>query len=197
VLVTQITLSQIRNCLEARKPRRIDDPKAWEAAIAIILVEASAGSPELLLIRRAEKEGDPWSGQMGLPGGRREGADEGLLDTVTREVFEETRVALGAASLLGQLDDFQPQNPLLPRVIVRPFVFGLPARPEVLPNQEVALHMWASIDALLASSARTQVEVQGTKRYVDAYLLGPASEPHVVWGMTYRILTPFFELITT
>ncbi len=144
--------------------------------MAIILVESSTGSPELLLIRRAVKEGDPWSGQMGLPGGRRDTADAGTL--------------------MGELDDFQPRNPLLPKVIVRPFVFGLPTRPEVIPNQEVALHLWASIDTLAGSSERTEVEIHGSRRIVDAYLLGPAKTPHVVWGMTHRILTPFLTLIT-
>ncbi len=164
--------------------------------MAIILVESSTGSPELLLIRRAVKEGDPWSGQMGLPGGRRDTADGDLLDTVTREVLEETRIDLGAGTLMGELDDFQPRNPLLPKVIVRPFVFGLPTRPEVIPNQEVALHLWASIDTLAGSSERTEVEIHGNRRIVDAYLLGPAKTPHVVWGMTHRILTPFLTLIT-
>jgi 8-oxo-dGTP pyrophosphatase MutT (NUDIX family) len=194
--VTQITFSEIQARLAAREPRRIEDPEAWNAAVAIILGAAPA-SPDILLIKRAEKQGDPWSGQMALPGGRMDPTDGGLLDTVMREVLEETGIDLGTATVLGELDDFHPRNPILPRVIVRPFVFGLSARPEVVPNHEVALHMWASVDALLASSGQAEIEIRGSRLTRDAYLLGSPDAPHVVWGMTHRILTPFLRLITS
>jgi 8-oxo-dGTP pyrophosphatase MutT (NUDIX family) len=194
--VTQITFSEIQARLAARETRRIEAPEAWNAAVAIVLAAAPA-SPDILLIKRAEKPGGPWSGQMALPGGRMDPTDGGLLDTVTREVLEETGTDLGADTLLGELDDFQPRNPNLPKVVVRPFVFGLAARPEVVPNHEVALHLWASVDAILASSGQTEIDIGGSHRTVDAYLLGSPDAPHVVWGMTHRILTPFLRLITS
>ena len=38
------------------------------AAVAIVLRQGDPGL-EFLLIKRAEREGDPWSGQVALPGG--------------------------------------------------------------------------------------------------------------------------------
>ena len=38
------------------------------AAVVIGLRDGSAG-PEILMIQRAVREGDPWSGHMGFPGG--------------------------------------------------------------------------------------------------------------------------------
>ena len=43
------------------------------AAVAITL-RVHHDRPELLLMRRAESEGDPWSGQVSLPGGHAEEA---------------------------------------------------------------------------------------------------------------------------
>ena len=40
------------------------------AAVALVLRPGDAGELELLLIKRADYEGDPWSGHVALPGGR-------------------------------------------------------------------------------------------------------------------------------
>lgn len=39
-----------------------------EAAVALVLRPVAADAAEVLLIRRAERADDPWSGQIGLPG---------------------------------------------------------------------------------------------------------------------------------
>ena len=59
-----------------------------EAAVALVI---RAGTDlDVLLIKRAEHEHDPWSGHMALPGGRWEPGDLGLQHTATRETLEET-----------------------------------------------------------------------------------------------------------
>ena len=50
------------------------EPRAGRAAVAIMVREARAAT-EMLMIRRATREGDPWSGHMGFPGGRRDAGD--------------------------------------------------------------------------------------------------------------------------
>ena len=42
-----------------------------QAAVALILRQKSAQTLELLMIQRAIKEDDPWSGHMAFPGGKR------------------------------------------------------------------------------------------------------------------------------
>ncbi|MEP6687797.1 MAG: NUDIX domain-containing protein, partial [Gemmatimonadales bacterium] len=84
-------------------------------------------SPDaVLLIRRADRAGDPWSGHMALPGGRREETDPDLVATAVRETFEEVGLSLAPADLLGSLDDVVPRTPVLPPIAVRPYVFALP-----------------------------------------------------------------------
>ncbi len=190
--MSQDTFAALRTSLTGHSPRRATGPGLIEAAVAIVLASGEGGELDLLFIKRAEEEGDPWSGQMALPGGRRDDTDEDLLATAIRETHEETSIALSREALLGELDDLAPQNPVLPPVMVRPFVFGLEHRPEVRPSREVALHLWTSLNELPGTAGEATVSVRGFELDRPAYLIGP----HVVWGITHRILNGFFDLTT-
>src|SRR5204863_9089886 len=123
-----ITLAAVRRALVGHQPQPAQAPGARPAAVSLVLVEGAEGA-ELLLIKRAERAGDPWSGQIALPGGRQDPGDADLLATAVRETREETGVDLATAERLGILDDLAPRTASLPPVIVRPFVFALPRRP--------------------------------------------------------------------
>ena len=78
------------------------------AAVAALLAESPNGV-ELLLIRRAERASDPWSGHMALPGGHLDPSDADLRATAVRETREELGIDLERdAQFLGRLQDFQP-----------------------------------------------------------------------------------------
>ena len=163
-----------------------EDPSLLWAAVAIILTPQP---DSILLIRRADRSGDPWSGHMALPGGRREPADSELAATAIRETGEEVGVQLRLQDLLGSLPDVIPRTPVLPPIAVRPFVFLLPERPALRLNPEVAQASWVPLDYLLRPDTHhpVQLEVAGKSRQVQAYQL----ENAIVWGMTERILTRF------
>jgi len=190
--VSQDTFEVLRTSLTRHSPRRATGPGLIEAAVTLVLAPDENGELELLFIKRAEEEGDPWSGQMALPGGRREDGDDDLLATAIRETHEETSIALPREAVLGELDDLAPVTRVLPPIVVRPFVFGLERRPEVRPSREVALHLWTSLNGLPSTAGDAAVSVRGVEGDVPAYLIGP----HVVWGMTHRILSGFFDLAT-
>lgn len=156
----------------------------------VLATEAGSGELELLLIKRAEHPGDPWSGQMALPGGRREAGDRELFQTALRETEEEVGLKLEPSWLLGELDELEPRTRTLPQLIVRPFVFGLPQKPRLTPSREVALYFWVPLSVLLAEGARGEVESDQLQRSFPAYLVGG----HAVWGMTERILSRFLDL---
>jgi 8-oxo-dGTP pyrophosphatase MutT (NUDIX family) len=145
----------------------------------------------MLLIRRADRAGDPWAGHMALPGGRHQPEDINLLTTAIRETREEVGIALTAGDLAGTIDDVVPRNQLLPPIAVRPFVFLLPVRPSLTINDEVADASWVTLDHLLNPGTHHQVnlDVGGQHRTVPAYQLQNA----IVWGMTERILTNLLE----
>jgi 8-oxo-dGTP pyrophosphatase MutT (NUDIX family) len=163
-----------------------EDPTLVWAAVAIILTPQP---DSILLIRRADRSGDPWSGHMALPGGRREPGDLDLAGTAMRETAEEVGIELRREDLAGSLADVIPRTPVLPPVAVRPFVFLLPERPAMRLNAEVAQASWVPVDYLLRPDTHhpVQLEVAGQSRQVQAYQL----ENAIIWGMTERILTSF------
>jgi 8-oxo-dGTP pyrophosphatase MutT (NUDIX family) len=178
-------LTSLRGRLAARRPLTDEgsDPRIW-AAVAVIL------TPEpdsVLLIRRAERAGDPWSGHMALPGGRQDPADPDLVTTAVRETLEEVGLALQPDQLAGSLDDVVPRTPVLPPIAVRPYVFVLDRRPELALNPEVAAADWVPLDLLLHPETyhTARFEIRGESREFPAYRVREA----VVWGMTERILS--------
>ncbi len=190
--MSKVAFANLRARFTEREPRRGVLRGRIEAAVAIVLVPNDEDELELLFIRRAEQAGDPWSGQMALPGGRRDPGDRDLLTTVTRETLEETGIELPRDALLGELDDLAPTTAALPPVLVRPFVFGLQDRPAVTLSREVDLHLWTSLAGLPSTAREAVVNVRGVEMSVPSFLIGP----HIVWGMTHRILLRFLDLAT-
>lgn len=183
---------QIARHLASRRPATVEDPGLSRAAVALVV----APDPDaILLIRRAERPGDPWSGQMGLTGGRSGLTDVDLLQTAIRETREEVGVSLSAAELAGPLDDVAPQSPHLPPLMVRPFVFLLRTRPIVTPNHEVADHLWVEWQSLVHPDSYRPFSVRlgDALREFPAYHVSPVP----VWGMTERILAPLVAVLST
>src|SRR3989475_665994 len=123
-----ITLAAVRRALRGHWGTPAVAPDARPAAVALVVIEGADGA-EVLLIRRAVRAGDPWSGQVALPGGRREPTDRDLLATAIRETREDTGIVLLRGEPLAGLDVLATVTAVLPPVVVRPFVFALSRRP--------------------------------------------------------------------
>lgn len=163
------------------------------AAVALVLRE-TPDHLELLFIRRAEFQGDPWSGQVAFPGGRHEPGDESLVHTAVRETHEELALDLATdGRLIGALDDLHPRTPVLPPIVVRPFVFSVSADVTFALSAEVADAFWVPIPLLGApeTSAESTVEVRGMQIRVPSFRHGS----HVIWGMTERMLRQFLGFV--
>lgn len=173
-----------------------------EAAVSLVL-RSQAGAAELLVIKRAERERDHWSGHLALPGGRRDKRDADLYETALRETREEVGLDLAAGGeVLGRLATVRPMSPLAPQVAVTPYVAVAPpeyhagetgeAPMELEPNYEVALAFWVPVSVLRAGgrSEMYRMVVAGAEREWPAY-----PSPHgPIWGLTERILTDFLAL---
>lgn len=178
-----IDLARIQAALRQAPASELSRPR--RAAVALVLAEgARSGSLSVLLVRRSEREGDPWSGHMALPGGHAQPEDGDLLQTARRETLEEVGLDLGAAELLGLLDDVSPMKSS--QMVVRPFVFWLGQKRETRLSAEVTEVVWVALDELAMGALRStrDVQVRGTTLRVPAFVI----EDRVVWGMTFHLL---------
>jgi 8-oxo-dGTP pyrophosphatase MutT (NUDIX family) len=188
---------RLRAALAARPGVAInaDDGSRRLAAIALVLRPGAGADPELLMIKRAEAEGDPWSGHVACPGGRMEPGDHDLEQTAIRETWEETGVDLARdGQLLGALDDISPRTPTLPPIIVRPYVAVVKPELEIVQSSEVAEAFWVPLAALRERAAwgTAMVSVRGHgERQVAAFRHGA----YTVWGLTERVLRQFLEYL--
>jgi 8-oxo-dGTP pyrophosphatase MutT (NUDIX family) len=192
---------RLRAALGARPGVRIDNDDGTRRLAAIALVlrpgvgPATNADPELLMIKRAEAEGDPWSGHVACPGGRMEPGDHDLEQTAVRETWEETGVDLARdGQILGALDDISPRTPSLPPIIVRPFVAVVRPELEIVQSSEVAEAFWVPLAALRERAAwgTAMVPVRGQgDRQVTAFRHGD----YTVWGLTERVLRQFLQYL--
>ncbi len=167
---------------------RQDEPigrvESKTAAVAVIIRTALFGE-EVLLIRRAVREGDPWSGDAAFPGGRVEAPDGSFRDAAAREALEEVGVDLAAnARFLGYMHQFQARRG---NIWVVPSVFLLTGAVSIRANSEVSSHLWVPLVELLGRESRaTFTLVRGEERmtFPSFNLRG-----YVVWGLTERILS--------
>src|SRR5437870_10223771 len=110
-------------------PRSSTDERV-DAVVAILLYQDSADELSTLLIHRMESSNDPWSGQIGLPGGRVEKFDGSTQEALEREVREEVGLELSRGEQLGVLSVGQTGRRVEMRV--EPWVYGLQRRPGVM-----------------------------------------------------------------
>lgn len=175
---------------------QIEPERVPQAAVVLILRQAQE-TLEALIIKRAERAGDPWSGHLALPGGRAEIADADLLATAWRETYEEIGLDLlsgadGRSSFLGQLPLLAPRNPRLPRIEITPFVALAPPVLRLRLSREVDDLFWVSLDQLKREGHASEYRMQfgAVIKTWPAY----ASSGGPIWGITERILTSFLEL---
>ena len=188
----------VRRKLSAHTPARVDTPRHQQAAVAVVLREGDRGS-EVLLIERAIRDGDPWSGHMAFPGGRREPGDPSTEAAARRETLEEIGLPLDRAEHLGRLDDLQGNPRVSPKLVISAHAFHLPDSASrstfVLDPAEVQDAFWFPLAAL---HERSRWVTHGVSELPDVEFPGVlVGEPqrHVVWGLTYRFLDRLFHVL--
>lgn len=189
----QMIRRQLEDRLAAPRHISVEPERVPQAAVSLILREAR-GSAHALIIKRAERPGDHWSGHLALPGGRAQVEDKDLIATAAREAYEEVGInLLDGGEFIGQLETLAPTNPGLPRLEITPFVAIAPPELTLNLNGEVARAFWISITDLKLEgrSGFFSMPVDGMINKWPAY----PSEGGPIWGITERILTNFLTLL--
>jgi len=184
----------LARALYGKAPLRVggDTPRA---AVALAFRDGAEGGLELLFIRRAEHERDPWSGHMGFPGGRREPGDPDLEATAVRETLEETGLDLAAdGERLGALDEVKALARGRPvDLAIAPFVFRLRRRLDGAPSHEVVSLHWLPLERLLSPGTRSTLQYQYEETLLELPCL--RIDGLVIWGLTYRMFESLVSVL--
>jgi 8-oxo-dGTP pyrophosphatase MutT (NUDIX family) len=190
IISSTVEIGRLRLALQRQDQRRILGQN--RASVALIL-RPVLRDIELLVIRRATRDGDPWSGHMGLPGGRRDESDGEDYQTALRETREELGVDLvSSAEPIGTLDDIQAAaNGQAFDLVIACFVFLVGASPSLVLNDEVTEALWVSLQNLRdgVHSMSHEVSFQGQPRLLPAFCV----EGRVIWGITHRIVSNLLD----
>jgi 8-oxo-dGTP pyrophosphatase MutT (NUDIX family) len=194
-LLSQPSVVKIRSALASHRAVEAEEEEGVrKAAVALIFRVGKDGALELLFIKRAEYEADPWSGQIAFPGGRVEPGDASLAETAIRETREETGIDLTREGMMiGVLDDLRPRTVSLPPIMVRPYVALLDRREPLVLSPEVALSFWLPLAAVARMESWHDETVSARGVQINARVF--RHEQHVIWGMTERILAQLLELL--
>lgn len=159
------------------------------AAVAVVVSRGECGD-EILLLRRATVDGDPWSGHIALPGGRAEPTDTSLEATARRETLEETGIDLRGSTRTAELAPVAPQSPGAPAINIAPFVFRYNGPRTITMSDEIVEAWWIPASELARADAWTDAEVtlgNGSHMRVRGF----SYHGFVLWGLTARILEQF------
>ncbi|HEY7747042.1 MAG TPA: CoA pyrophosphatase [Desulfuromonadales bacterium] len=187
-----LSLTDIRRLLADRQPCQMTIGARRHAAVAMVLRDATRG-PEILFIERARHASDPWSGDLGFPGGKIEAGDEEPRRAAERETLEEIGFDLQQANYLGRLDDLAGAH--LP-VVISCFVYETGQTGAFTLSEEVAEVFWVPLHTLLDPGRHrlTTVFFKGEQFQRPAIdLRGP--DRTVLWGITYRLVCQFLQIL--
>ena len=168
--------SRVRMPLEAY----LEKNPGYKTSAVLMLLYPIDRVVHTMIIRRPSYEGIH-SGQLALPGGKKDEEDADVLATALRETKEEVGVVVQTNDVIGKLTPLYipPSN-----FLVHPFVAWLDARPRFTPDpREVDVILEVQLSAFIdpAIKARKRIYI-GTNTYIDApsYVLGENN----LWGAT-------------
>lgn len=175
--------AQARMTPRLRLPPAEAPRNARLASVLVLLFPGDGGALHFPLIRRNEYPG-VHSGQIALPGGRRE-AGETFEQTAQRETEEEIGVRPDQVRILGTLYPLYvpPSN-----FEIHPFVGYVAEHPVWRPDPyEVAELIEMPLASIIDDriKGRTTISRGGQSMEIGFYSIGP----HQVWGATAAILS--------
>lgn len=163
------------------------------ATVALVYQFDHLGEKELLFIQRAQRNGDPWSGDMAFPGGRMEARDANPGSAAEREALEETGMDL---AVHGRFERRLPdlvtrQHSRWRPMVVTPYVYQWCGPGDSALNHEVDNLVWIPVAELAAPENRSTLRWR--TRFGSIRLPCIRYRDYCIWGLSYSMLRAFMR----
>jgi 8-oxo-dGTP pyrophosphatase MutT (NUDIX family) len=182
-------LQRLKARMAAHHPRDLP-PNPHRRAAVLVPIFVSGGVPCMMLTKRTE-DVEHHKGQISFPGGQHEAQDPDLLATALRETREELGLPPERIEVWGRLDEVET---VVSGFAITPFVGFLPSPVEARPNPSEIEAIVAAPLGFFMDPTNLRVErVIRDGRELD--LLYYDYPPHVIWGVTARIIQGLVRLL--
>ncbi|HPG28286.1 MAG TPA: CoA pyrophosphatase [Myxococcota bacterium] len=187
------TIDEVEARLAATSPWLDTGEARMQAAVSLVLRERG-NDLEALFIRRAEFEGDPWSGHIAFPGGRIDPGDAHARAAAERETVEEVGLDLARARRIGRLSDVLGHAE---SIRVSAWVYAIDGDPPLQPNYEIREVFWSPLHHCTDPERQAMREfsyLEHSMPLPTIRLLEDTRAP-VLWGITYKFMDDFMARI--
>ena len=165
--------------------------QAKESAVMVLLYEEN-DECYITFTQRHDYDG-AHSGQISLPGGKRDQEDEDLISTAIRETWEEVGVLIPKSQILSPLTWLYvpPSN-----FIIYPFVSYLEQRPNFIKEEkEVKEILEIRVSDLLDKKHQKKYLYHNEKLQLSFESPSYQINGHTIWGATAMILSELLSII--
>lgn len=158
----------------------LDKHPDYKTSAVLMLLYPVNGAVHTMIIRRPSYEGIH-SGQLALPGGKKDDSDANAMHTAIRETKEEVGVDVPETDVIGELSPLYipPSN-----FLVHPFVAWMDERPHFIPDpREVDAILEVKLSTFVDPAVKSRQRIYiGANTFVDApcYVIGE----NYLWGAT-------------
>lgn len=164
------------------------DPKFAAVNIVLYLKDGEWYFP---LIVRSTNERDRHSGQISLPGGKKEESDRTFADTAKRETSEEMGLEEPYIRMIREMSPIYipPSN-----FYVRPFISYTKKNPDFFLQETEAVELIEfPVSSMLKLTEQPEMMVLPSSRGVEVPVIN--FNGYLIWGATSMILSEFSQLL--
>ncbi|TEC49205.1 CoA pyrophosphatase [Pseudomonas aeruginosa] len=182
------TLDELRQRIEAHRPRQLDTDQRFPQAAVLVPITRS-DDPELVLTLRAAGL-STHGGEVAFPGGRRDPEDADLVRTALREAEEEIALPPGLVEVVGPLSALVSRH----GIEVTPYVAFIPDFVEYQPNDgEIAAVFNVPLSFFRDDPREVthRIDYFGRSWYVPSYRFGEFK----IWGLTAIMVVELVNLL--